>query len=195
MYRKPPSEDGRQDVYEINIGSKENPNIIEIGKDTSHEERENIENTMKEYKAIFSQPYDYSMAQKYDIFQHKIPIKEGEKQLRRKLRNINPNIGTLTHKELQNMLIARIIVPTTQSPWMLNMAIMIKRNNKISFCMDLRNINQNSLKDNFFLYISLSRPLKRIKIPLKVSYYHIEFLLRGPTSSTSTINLRISMKR
>lgn len=82
MYRKPPSEDGRQDVYEINIGSKENPNIIEIGKDTSHEERENIENTMKEYKAIFNQPYDYSMAQKDGIFQHKIPIKEGEKQLR-----------------------------------------------------------------------------------------------------------------
>jgi hypothetical protein len=34
MYKKPPIEDQPEDVYEINIGSKESPRIIKIGKGT-----------------------------------------------------------------------------------------------------------------------------------------------------------------
>jgi hypothetical protein len=58
MYKRKPVGDQSQDVYEINIGPIKSPEMIKIGRNTSLEERKNIENLIKEYKYVFAWSYD-----------------------------------------------------------------------------------------------------------------------------------------
>jgi hypothetical protein len=54
----------------------------------------------KEFKDIFSWTYDYLKEYDKSIFQHTIPLKEGSKPFRQKLRVINPKLNSLAKLEL-----------------------------------------------------------------------------------------------
>ena len=49
------------------------------------------------------------------------------------------------------MLKARIIYPIHHSTWIANIVPIRKKNGEIIICVDFRNLNQASLKDNFTL--------------------------------------------
>ena len=49
------------------------------------------------------------------------------------------------------MLKARIIYPIHHSTWVANIVPLQKKNGEIRICVDFRNLNQASLKDNFAL--------------------------------------------
>lgn len=51
------------------------------------------------------------------------------------------------------MLDARIIFPIHHSKWLANIALVHKKNGEIRICVDFRNLNQLSLKDNYLLSI------------------------------------------
>jgi hypothetical protein len=43
----------------------------------------------------------------------------------------------------------KIIVPLRYSEWVANLVLVKKKNDKIRLCMDFRNLNRSSLKDNY----------------------------------------------
>ena len=49
------------------------------------------------------------------------------------------------------MLKARIIYPIHHSTWIANIVPVRKKNGEIRICVDFRNLNQASLKDNYTL--------------------------------------------
>lgn len=84
-----------------------------------------------------------------DVIQHTIPLKEGAKPFKQKFLRINPKPAPLIKKELEKMLNARIIAPTRHSEWVANLVVVRKKNGEIRLCVDFRNLNQLSLKDNY----------------------------------------------
>jgi putative transposase len=52
-------------------------------------------------------------------------------------------------KYLQKMVDIRIIVPIRYSSWVSNLVVVQKNNGDIRLCVDFRNLNQLSLKDNY----------------------------------------------
>jgi len=52
-------------------------------------------------------------------------------------------------KELKKLLDAKIIVPLRYSEWIANLVRIRKKNGEIRLCVDFRNLNNLSLKDNF----------------------------------------------
>lgn len=76
-------------------------------------------------------------------------MKEDAKPYRQKLRNINPTLAPLVKKELEKMLAAGIIAPTRHTSWVSNPVIVRKKNGEIRICVDFRNLNMASLKDNY----------------------------------------------
>jgi len=81
--------------------------------------------------------------------QHKIPLKEGVKPFQQKLRQINHMLYPIIEKELKWMLDAKIIVPLRYSKCIANMLPVRKKNGEIRLCVDFRNLNRCSLKDNY----------------------------------------------
>ena len=52
-------------------------------------------------------------------------------------------------KEVKNLLDAKIIIPLRYSEWVANLVSMRKKNGEIRLCVDFRNLNRSSKKDNY----------------------------------------------
>jgi hypothetical protein len=95
--------------------------------------------------------WSYEDLKFYDkrIIQHTIPIKEDQKPFRQKLRRINPLLFPLIKKEIRNLFDAKIIVSLRFSKWLANHVPVKNKNGEIRICIDFRNLNRVSLKDNY----------------------------------------------
>ena len=137
------------EVVEVNIGTPASPKIIKIGKNTSPKERKAIENLIWEYKDVFAWTYNDLKSFDPAIIEHTIPLNEGAKPYRKKLRNVNPKLAPLIKKELEKMLATGIIRLVRHTAWVSNPVIVRKKSDEIKICIDFRNLNQASLKDNY----------------------------------------------
>ena len=55
----------------------------------------------------------------------------------------------LIEKEIKQLLDAKIIFPLRYSKWIANLVVVIKKNGEIRLCVDFRNLNKCSKKDNY----------------------------------------------
>ena len=97
----------------------------------------------------FSCSYEDLKTYDKNIIQHKIPLKERIKPHRQKLKQINPLLLAPIEKEVKKLIKAKIIVPLKYSGWVSNLVPMRKKNGEIILCVDFRNLNRVSLKDNY----------------------------------------------
>jgi hypothetical protein len=137
------------EALEFNIGTEMDPRMVKIGKGTTEKERMEILDLIREFKDTFAWNYDELKAYRGDVIQHAIPLTEGAKPFRKKLRHINPKLANQIQKELQKMVDVGIIAPIRYSSWMSNLVVVRKKSGDIRLCVDFRNLNQLSLKDNY----------------------------------------------
>jgi hypothetical protein len=83
-----------KDALEFNIGTEMDPRMVKIGKGTNEKERKEILALIKELRDTFAWNYDYLKAYRGDVIQHAIPLVEGAKPFRQKLRHINPKLAS-----------------------------------------------------------------------------------------------------
>ena len=129
--------------------------MVKISKAFTVEQRNRYIKLLKEYVDIFAWSYEYLKTYDTSIIQHKVPLKPNVKPFRQKLRRINPALFPIIEKEVKKLLDAQIIVPLRYSSWVANLVHVRKKNGEIRLCVDFRNLNRSSLKDNY--------PLPKIK--------------------------------
>jgi hypothetical protein len=76
-------------------------------------------------------------------------LKEEAKPFRKKLRQINPMLLPNMEKEVKKFLDAQIIVPLRYSEWPANLVSVRKKSGEVRLCVDFRNLNKISKKDNY----------------------------------------------
>jgi hypothetical protein len=147
--KTPKIEASGKEIEECNIGTEENPKMIILSKSLPPEQKCEYIELFKEYVDEFAWGYEDLKSYDTSIIQHKIPIKEEHKHFRKKLRRINPNLLPLIEKEIKKMYDAKFIVPLRFSKWVSNMVPTKKKTREIRLCIDFRNLNKVSLKDNY----------------------------------------------
>ena len=65
------------------------------------------------------------------------------------MRKMHPSLEPLVKKELNKLLVAKIIFPIRHTTWVANLVPVRKKLGDIRICIDFRNMNQASLKDNY----------------------------------------------
>jgi hypothetical protein len=80
------------EALEFNIDTEIDPRMVKIGKGTTEKERNEILNLIREFKDTFSWNYDELKVYRGDFIQHSIPLTEGAKPFRQKIRHINPKL-------------------------------------------------------------------------------------------------------
>jgi hypothetical protein len=134
---------------EFNISTEMDRRMVKIGKGTIEKERIEILDLKREFKDTFAWNYDELKDYMGDVIQHAIPLTEGAKPFRQKIRHINPKLENQIQKEIQKMVDVGIIAPIRYSSWMSNLVVVGKKSGDILLCVDLRNLNQLSLKENY----------------------------------------------
>jgi ribonuclease HI len=138
-----------QEVEDCNIGMEEKPRVVKLSKSLPPEKKLKYIELFKEYSDVFAWGYEDLKAYDTSIIQHKIPTKEDQKLFIHKLRRINPKLLPLIEKEIKKMYDAKIIVPLRFSKWVSNLVPTRKKYGEIRLCIDFRNLNKVSLKDNY----------------------------------------------
>jgi ribonuclease HI len=146
---KLPDPEKEAEVTDCNLGTAANPKHVKLSKFLSAKYRAKYEELLKEFIDVFAWKYEDLRTFDETIIQHKIPLKENVKPFKQKLRQINPLLLPIMEKEVKKLLDAKIIVPLRYSDWIENMVPVRKKNGEIRLCVDFRNLNRCSRKDNY----------------------------------------------
>ena len=84
-----------------------------------------------------------------NIIQHVIPIRSGIKPYQQPLRKMHPKLEPLIQSKVKKLLDARIIFKVRHSEWVSNLVPVRNKSVEIRLCMDFRNLNRTSDKDNY----------------------------------------------
>jgi hypothetical protein len=137
------------DVSKCNIGTEEDPKFVKLSSSLSREKRAEYAELLKEFADVFAWTYEDLRTYDTSVIEHKIPLKEEAKPFRQKLRQINPMLLPVMEKEVKKLLDAQIIVPLRYSEWVANLVPVRKKNGEIRLCVDFKNLNRSSKKDNY----------------------------------------------
>jgi hypothetical protein len=115
----------------------------------SKEDKKAYLKLFKEYQDVFA--WSYQELKTYDthIIQHTIPLKYGIKPFQQNLRKYHPSLEPLMYQELKKLLDAKIIFQVRHFAWVANLVHVRKKSGEIHLCVDFRNLNRASKKDNY----------------------------------------------
>eukprot|EP00253_Pinus_taeda_P028367 PITA_28367 len=147
--RKPKLQPLNAVIEECNIGTVEKPKIIKLSASLPPDQNPKYIDLFKEFQDVFAWSYEDLKSYDTSIIQHTIPLKPNQKPFKQKLRRIIPTLLPSIEKEVQKMFKAGIIAPIRFSEWISNLVPTRKKIGEIKLCVDLRNLNQVSLKDNY----------------------------------------------
>jgi hypothetical protein len=137
------------DVSQFNVANEENPKYVNLASHLTEEQKSEYGELLKEFSDIFAWKYSDLKTYNTEIIQHKIPLNKDTKPFRQKLRSFSPILLPFMEKEIKKMLDAKIIIPLRYSEWIANLVPVRKKNGETSLCVDFRNLNKFSRKDNY----------------------------------------------
>lgn len=149
--KKPKIAANNEEVEDCDLGTQHDPKMVKLSATLSIDDRGKYVQLLKEFRDVFAWRYEDLKEYDTSIIQHVIPIHKNEKPFRQKLRRINPRLLLLIEKEVRRLCDAKIIVPLRFSNWLDNIVPARKKSEEIRLCIDFRNLNKVSLKDNYLL--------------------------------------------
>jgi hypothetical protein len=85
-----------------------------------------------------------------NLVEHRLPIKQGFRPFKQPTRNYNPILFDRIKEEVNRLLEAEFIRPYRYAEWVSTIVPVEKKNTrKIRICVDFRNLNRATLKDEY----------------------------------------------
>jgi ribonuclease HI len=137
------------DTTECSIGTPEEPKFVKLSRSLTEEQRAEYTELLRDFADVFAWTYEDLKTYDTSVIEHKIPLREEARPFKQKLRQINPMLLPVMEKEVKKLLDAQIIVPLRYFDWVANLVPVRKKSGKIRLCVDFRNLNRSSRKDNY----------------------------------------------
>uniref|UniRef100_A0A2N9ISZ3 Uncharacterized protein n=1 Tax=Fagus sylvatica TaxID=28930 RepID=A0A2N9ISZ3_FAGSY len=127
----------------------EEPREVKIGTRCTTEQKEALIALLREFHEIFAWSYQDMPGLDTDIVVHKIPLKPECKPVKQALRRMKPEVILKIKEEVEKQLKAGFLSTVTYSDWVANIVPVPKKDGKVRMCVDYRDLNRASPKDNF----------------------------------------------
>uniref|UniRef100_A0A2N9GBV3 Uncharacterized protein n=1 Tax=Fagus sylvatica TaxID=28930 RepID=A0A2N9GBV3_FAGSY len=134
----------------VNLADEgEEPREVKIGTRCTTEQKETLIALLREFHEIFAWSYQDMPGLDTDIVVHKIPLKPECKPVKQALRRMKPEVILKIKEEVEKQLKAGFLSTVTYSDWVANIVPVPKKDGKVRMCVDYRDLNRASPKDNF----------------------------------------------
>uniref|UniRef100_A0A2N9IIB9 Uncharacterized protein n=1 Tax=Fagus sylvatica TaxID=28930 RepID=A0A2N9IIB9_FAGSY len=120
-----------------------------LGPAAPSEQKEALIALLREFHEIFAWSYQDMPGLDTDIVVHKIPLKPECKPVKQALRRMKPEVILKIKEEVEKQLKAGFLSTVTYSDWVANIVPVPKKDGKVRMCVDYRDLNRASPKDNF----------------------------------------------
>src|SRR3954463_9005478 len=136
-------------IETINLGTDEEPKNIKIGATLGKDVKAILIKLLHEYAKIFAWSYRDMPGLDTDIVVHRLPLKEGCAPVRQKRRRVRPDMDSKIREEVLKQFDAGFLAVVDYPPWIANIVPVPKKDGKVRMCVDYRDLNRASPKDDF----------------------------------------------
>ncbi|XP_070017716.1 uncharacterized protein [Nicotiana sylvestris] len=137
------------DTEAVNLRDQDNIRETKISVHLEPQIKEEIIKVLFEYKHVFAWSYDYMTGLSTDLVVHKRPTDPALPPVKQKLRKFKTNISVKIKEEITKQFDAKVIRVTQYPTWLDNVVPVPKKDGKTRVCVDYRDLNKASPKDNF----------------------------------------------
>ena len=104
---------------------------------------------LRDYQDIFAWPYQDMPGLSSDIVQHRLPLNPECSPIKQKLRRMKPEMSLKIKEEVKKKFDADFLAIAQYPEWVANIVSVPKKDGKVQMCVDYRDLNRASPKDNF----------------------------------------------
>ncbi|RVW70807.1 Retrovirus-related Pol polyprotein from transposon 17.6 [Vitis vinifera] len=133
----------------IDFGASDQPKEIRIGSSLSPDERSRLIDLLRSYLDVFAWSYEDMSGLDPTIVQHHLPILPHARPVKQKLRRLHPRWSLQVKEEIQKQLSVGFLSLIEYPEWLANVVPVPKKDGKVRVCVDFRDLNKASPKDDF----------------------------------------------
>ena len=133
----------------IDFGVPYQPREIRIGSSLSPDERSGLIDLLRSYLDVFAWSYEDMSGLDPTIVQHHLPILPHARPVKQKLRRLYPRWSLQVKEEIQKQLSVGFLPVVEYPEWLANVVLVPKKDGKVRVCVDFRDLNKASPKDDF----------------------------------------------
>jgi hypothetical protein len=142
-------EPAREELELINVNTEHDKKELKIGMLITTDMRSELVALLREYVDIFAWSYADMPGLDTEIVVHRLPLIDGCRSVKQKLRRTRPDVLLKVKEEITRQWDASFLVVVEYSEWVSNIVAVPKKDNKIRVCVDFRDLNRASPKDDF----------------------------------------------
>jgi hypothetical protein len=140
---------------EVGIGDGMIHRSTYISSKLSEEQKEQVCIIIQEFVDCFAWEYTEILGLSRDLVKHRLTIKPGFRPYKQPPRSFNPILHGRIKEEIDRLLKAKFIQPCSYVEWVCNIVHVEKKNtDKIQVCVDFRNMNRVTPKDEYHMPIA-----------------------------------------
>jgi len=133
----------------INLGDDREEKMVKIRGDLFPEMRQQLYALLKEFKDNFAWSYKYMPSLDPKIVQHRLPLKPECHPIKQRLRRMKPEVSLKIKEEVEKQFNAGFLAMAQYPQWVANVVPVPKKDGNDQMCVDYRDLNRASLKDDF----------------------------------------------
>ena len=133
----------------IDFGVLDQPREIRIDSSLSPDERSGLIDLLWSYLDVFAWSYEDMPGLDPTIVQHHLPILPHARSVKQKLRRLHPRWSLQVKEEIQKQLSVGFLSVVEYPEWLANVVLVPKKDEKVRVCVDFRDLNKASPKDDF----------------------------------------------
>src|SRR3954466_481182 len=136
-------------LEEVDLGEGDRKRITYVSAKLEPALKSRVIALLKENKDCFAWDYDEMPGLGRDLVELKLPIKEGKNPIKQTPRRFTPEIHSKIKAEVERLLRCKFIRTTRYVEWIANIAPVIKKNGSLRVCIDFRDLNATTPKDEY----------------------------------------------
>ena len=133
----------------IDFWTPDQPREIRISSSLSPDEMSRLINLLKSYLDVFALSYEDMSGLDSSIVHHHLPILPYARPVKKKLRRLHPRWSLQVKEEIHKILSVGFLSVVEYPEWMANVVPVLKKDGKVRVCVDFRDLNKVSPKDEF----------------------------------------------
>ncbi|XP_049381345.1 uncharacterized protein LOC125845898 [Solanum stenotomum] len=138
------------EIETINLGdSTELVRDTRISVHFTPSQRKELIDLLRQYMDVFAWSYDDMPGLSTDIVSHRLPIDPSYPPVKQKPRKMKPDLSLKVKEEVSKQFDANVIRVTKYPTWLANIVPVPNKNGKTRVCVDYRDLNKASPKDDF----------------------------------------------
>ena len=138
------------------MGTADEPKELRIGSTLSTVERDSLFQLLKSYLDFFGWSYEDMLGLDPSLVQHHLPLVPHARLIKQKLTQSHPRWSLQVKKKIQKQLSVGFISVVEYLEWLVNVVLVPKKDIKVRFCVDFKDLNKAIPKDDFPLpYIDM----------------------------------------